>query len=69
MSSYRHEEKIENLLKGRILARVHAEESSNVLGGLKTNNCGPGCEFIVPEEPDPSSPLSEAATSESLPDS
>jgi len=69
MADPRNEEKIQDLLKGRILARVHAEEASDVSGG-KTLPCGQGCdEIVIDKSPsEDSSPLSEAATSESLPD-
>lgn len=59
------DQRVEELLEGRVLARVQAKEMADVYGGAKSVSCGSGCDEIVS---DGTSPLSDAATSESLPD-
>jgi hypothetical protein len=59
-------------LEGRVLARVYAEDA-DVLASIGTSNSTGGgsddCLSCTDPTADNSSPLSEAATSESIPDS
>lgn len=59
------DQQIADLLQGRVLARVQAKEMADVLGGAKSVSCGSSCDEIVSDE---TSAISDAATSESIPD-